>query len=729
MHPWVPVLLWYLLLSLLGLCVLPYARMVFRQTPGAALVLSRSLALLLVPYLCWLLGHAFAWPFTRAGAAGVAALLACAWVALFARRWRWTRAELRRDWAVFWRCEIALIAALAAGAWVKMHLSSIAGEGEKFMDLSLFAHLARLESFPPADPWMAGPEFTINYYYGGHLVFATLAKLSALPIGVAYNLAIASLFAFTVLHAFFLGRSLGGHSLYGVLAALLLAVAGNLDPAWRFWKEGAWLPNQLLLSTRVIVDGADAISEYPSFSFYWSDLHGHVNALPFGLLFLALLWEIVRRPGTGWRAPAFRVGSIAFGLGALGFINGMDAPGYAPVAGAMLLLCALSDRAGGVWWKRWGAALASAAAQMAAAGALAALLFAPFVFAYHSPLRPGFPLGWTMWRTDPGELLRFWGVQLAALVPFACLCAVAAVRARRSAATVILGAATTASITGAVLGLGFTGVLLLALLASVAAEQTREDLAASERYVLVLGLLAAGALLACELIYIRDYYGPPIQRRMTIFKVYFHAWAWLALVVPYALRRVALSRAPLAARCAALAPFALLAVLALAAPYEVVRRARSSSFPPVGLDGQTYLTAFQPVEYRALRWLQREVAGTPVIVEAHGDPYGYFFRVSANTGLPTILGSVEHQSTVYGRSALVDEMDRRIADIRAIYETEDATTARKLLEWYAAEYVFVGVLERRKYRVAAGKFESPPFTKVYDDGVQIYRLDRSGGSG
>jgi uncharacterized membrane protein len=122
--------------------------------------------------------------------------------------------------------------------------------------------------------------------------------------------------------------------------------------------------------------------------------------------------------------------------------------------------------------------------------------------------------------------------------------------------------------------------------------------------------------------------------------------------------------------------------------------------------------------------LQREVAGTPAIVEAHGEPYGYYFRVSANTGLPTILGSVEHERTVYGRSALAGEMQQRIADIKEIYETADSTAAQALLERYGVEYVFVGVLERGKYQVALDKFERAPFVKVYDDEVVIYRLPR-----
>ena len=47
--------------------------------------------------------------------------------------------------------------------------------------------------------------------------------------------------------------------------------------------------------------------------------------------------------------------------------------------------------------------------------------------------------------------------------------------------------------------------------------------------------------------------------------------------------------------------------------------------------------------------------------------------------MPTILGSVQHERTVYGRSALGAEMQQRIADIREI-ETDESAVAQTLLD-------------------------------------------------
>ena len=49
-----------------------------------------------------------------------------------------------------------------------------------------------------------------------------------------------------------------------------------------------------------------------------------------------------------------------------------------------------------------------------------------------------------------------------------------------------------------------------------------------------------------------------------------------------------------------------------------------------------------PIELRwdaeAIRWLQDNARGTPVVLEAHGDQYRWNGRISVYTGLPTVLG-------------------------------------------------------------------------------------------
>ena len=84
----------------------------------------------------------------------------------------------------------------------------------------------------------------------------------------------------------------------------------------------------------------------------------------------------------------------------------------------------------------------------------------------------------------------------------------------------------------------------------------------------------------------------------------------------------------------------------------------------------------------------------PVVLEANGDSYTRYERVSAATGLPTVLGWYVHEWLWRND---VGDLNRKSADIEAIYTSQDAREVRRLLEQYQISYVFVGSTERDKY--------------------------------
>ena len=77
----------------------------------------------------------------------------------------------------------------------------------------------------------------------------------------------------------------------------------------------------------------------------------------------------------------------------------------------------------------------------------------------------------------------------------------------------------------------------------------------------------------------------------------------------------------------------------------VPARAREQGVPWT-LDGAAWLQQSYPEDAAAIAWLNDNIEGTSVIVEAPGDQhraYVYEGRVSAFTGLPTVLGWGGHQ--------------------------------------------------------------------------------------
>jgi uncharacterized membrane protein len=96
----------------------------------------------------------------------------------------------------------------------------------------------------------------------------------------------------------------------------------------------------------------------------------------------------------------------------------------------------------------------------------------------------------------------------------------------------------------------------------------------------------------------------------------------------------------------------------------------------------------------AIDWLNKNVTGIQVVLEANGDSYTDYERVSVMTGLPTVLGWRTHEWLWKGDTKLLDQ---RAADIETIYTSNDKTQVKELLEKYNVSYIYVGKLEQSKF--------------------------------
>jgi uncharacterized membrane protein len=103
-----------------------------------------------------------------------------------------------------------------------------------------------------------------------------------------------------------------------------------------------------------------------------------------------------------------------------------------------------------------------------------------------------------------------------------------------------------------------------------------------------------------------------------------------------------------------------------------------------------------PSDYEAIRWMQDNVEGTPVIVEANTPEYRWGSRYTIYTGLPSVLGWRWHQSQ-QRVAAPNTNVDQRLFDITEFYLTQSVEESREFLEKYQVEYVVLGSLERAYY--------------------------------
>ena len=177
------------------------------------------------------------------------------------------------------------------------------------------------------------------------------------------------------------------------------------------------------------------------------------------------------------------------------------------------------------------------------------------------------------------------------------------------------------------------------------------------------------ALLACEVVFLKDSYGEKLYRMNTVFKLYFQAWTMLAIAAPWALGRL-LARdwewKPTRARLTGVDGGAGRDVGLLSARHHPRPHATA---PWKTLDGNAYLRREHPDDFAAIDWLRDNVPDQTVILEATGNPYSYFARFASNTGLPTVLGWANHEGLWRGHDTTV--MARR-DDVMRIYNAPDA---------------------------------------------------------
>jgi len=112
------------------------------------------------------------------------------------------------------------------------------------------------------------------------------------------------------------------------------------------------------------------------------------------------------------------------------------------------------------------------------------------------------------------------------------------------------------------------------------------------------------------------------------------------------------------------------------------------------LNATTFLETDFPQDAAAIRWLKQNIEGSPVVLEANGDSYSGYERVSASTGLPTVLGWYVHEWLWRND---VPDLNQKSADIQTIYTSGDVETVKSLVKKYDISYIFVGGQEKEKY--------------------------------
>ncbi|MEX0750990.1 MAG: DUF2298 domain-containing protein, partial [Dehalococcoidia bacterium] len=228
-------------------------------------------------------------------------------------------------------------------------------------------------------------------------------------------------------------------------------------------------------------------------------------------------------------------------------------------------------------------------------------------------------------------------------------------------------------------------------------------------FALLLTSTALLLILGTEFFYVGDVFN---NRMNTVFKLYYQAWLLLAIAAGFSLYYLASNwRVTFEhARTYRIAWAGVAAVVLLgAALYPLGGSWNRADGDPLGggpfLHG---LAHFSQAEREGIAWLNQRADGQEVVIaEAVGNDYTLASRISAATGIPTIVGWVGHENQWRGSA---EPYAGRFEDVGTLYTTSDITQARQILEKYDVTYVYVGQLERTEYESSGGlaKFEAMP---------------------
>ncbi|MCH7605587.1 MAG: hypothetical protein IH962_00400 [Chloroflexi bacterium] len=508
------------------------------------------------------------------------------------------------------------------------------------------------------------------------------------------------------------------------------------------------------------------INEFPFFSFLLGDLHPHMVSLPFLVLGLSLglnLFLTTDRLGLGWiRTHPIESGAVALFLGSMAFLNAWDFPLLVAIFSALVLLRSYGQQEGSLQLAAWRSVLLLGPIVL-----VSIVLFLPFYLTIDGELPLILPV--TGPGTRPFLFFLVMGLFSVLVVSLLLRQLPGVVRpSRQEAATVALimvlvllpfliwlavtlflisltdGPSTAFMRVGGRIFWLLLGLAVVGLAGLSAMQRVLHRNEQGITFPLVLAAVAFYLLVGAELFRVVDVFG---NRMNTVFKVYYQAWLLLSLVGAYGLyywyahpRPVTLSgssgsseapprRRQPAFRLGGFAWTVVIAALVVGSLYYPVGALLDRTgvlsdrhrFSDNTLDGLAFVRTESQGEYAAIQWL-RDEAPWGRIVEAVGDDYSPHGRISASTGLPTVLGWKGHELQWRPGTRLLDGRDE---DVVTIYQSRDSQEVRRLLEKYGIRYVYLGRREKVRYGGGRlGDFDGLLRTVFQQNDVLIYEFVR-----
>ena len=680
--------IWWLAVLLLGWCSFPLCQYLFSGFRDKGYLVAKIFGIASAGFLMWLGAATGIVPFTAGSCLGSVAVFAVicwgVWITFNKKKnkdrkfWQFTG-----EWYQT-ALDDELVFTLLFLLWTYVAGFRPAAYGtEKFMDYGFMMAMMRSTTLPAKDLWYAGSK--INYYYGGQYFAVFLTKLTHTQVAQTYNLMRTLVAGFCFAVPFGLVRQMVLDSwkkekpalLGGVLAGAGVSLAGNMHyvvigkllPWVReifHLPKGDytyWFPN----STRYIgyypAENDKTIHEFPSYSFVLGDLHAHVVNLMFVVALISLVYAMMKHHSSKGALQAEAAGEknfckkqvaaaltdpyvlvFAFLIGMFHWTNYWDFVIYYVMGGMGVIWCNYQKYKELEKPHRMRMTAGISLLHAVWVFLLATIAALPFTLQFQSMVSE---VALAQNHSRPYQWWLIWGLPvIGAVLFFWCV--------------------------------------------------KREGAKKADLFGVLLGISALGLIVIPEIVYVRDIYEKEYARSNTMFKLTYQAFTMFGILLGYALIRLWMEKKHVIWKVLTSAVFACFVGCCFYTATAVHAWFGQVWDPSQyqGLDATAYLETTFPEDAAAIRWLNDNVTGDPVVLEANGDSYSDYERVSAMTGLPTVLGWYVHEWLWRGDTGALNE---RAQDVETIYTSTNQEEVKALLEKYQVEYIFVGAREREKY--------------------------------
>lgn len=523
-------------------------------------------------------------------------------------------------------------------------------------------------------------------------------------------------------------------------------ISGEADHLPYYTGDWYWKPSRAIQP-----EAGNEITEFPYFTFIYADLHAHLIALP--LTLLAIAWAISAVLTRGrWGGPDRRyawlsltvaviIGAVV--LGALRPANTWDQYTYLVLAAIALFYGQCQDTTKPCrWWR----------------SILPVLSLVVLAVVFYRPFDRWFGQGYNelvLWegaRTGLSSYLVHWGLFLYVITAWIFLEVVdwmAATPLSELSRLRPFGEVIIAGIVFIILVIAyllFRGVVVALVIAPLgiftALLLLRPGQPPAKRAVLFMTGTALALTLAVELVAVKG----DINRMNTVFKFYYQSWSLMSLSAAAALGWILDKPGGLTnRRLIWLLGLCMLVFGAFLYPLTATKAKLEDRMTPAAphtLDGMSYMAystygdgptpeTYQEMQlaqdYYAIRWVQQNIEGSPVVVEANTPEYRHWgSRFTIYTGLPGVVGWNWHERQ---QRALTPDtwVYDRIDAIRSFYMTTNHQKAEEFIRKYNVGIIILGQLERIYYQGAGlekfSQLDGVLWDKVYEDQeTVIYRV-------